>query len=279
MKLVVKTFKEQQRKDNEGPYHFERKTSWATDGVPLGGYGYPTKKVGLIHSMFRPSDDATIYPFLIPSNFFAARSMENVIDILTKIKTEKEFADECSLLLGDLHGALNIHAVAKHPVYGDVFAYEADGFGNHTFMDDANVPSLLGLPYLLSRSVPNEPSAFGLIKNGPSIYQNTRKLLLSDSNPFFFKGKAAEGIGGPHAGLNMIWPLSIIIRGITSTDDKEIKYCLGMLQKNHAGTGFMHESFHKDDPTKFTRKWFAWANSLFGEFVLKIYREKPFLLG
>jgi len=279
MKLVVKTFKEQQRKDNEGPYHFERKTSWATDGVPLGGYGYPTKKVGLIHSMFRPSDDATIYPFLIPSNFFAARSMENVIDILTNIKTEKGLADECSLLLSDLHGALNIHAVTKHPIYGDVFAYEVDGFGNHTFMDDANVPSLLGLPYLLSRSVPNEPSAFGLIKNSPSIYQNTRKLLLSDSNPFFFKGKAAEGIGGPHAGLNMIWPLSIIIRGITSTDDKEIKYCLDMLQKNHAGTGFMHESFHKDDPTKFTRKWFAWANTLFGEFVLKIYREKPYLLG
>jgi meiotically up-regulated gene 157 (Mug157) protein len=77
----------------------------------------------------------------------------------------------------------------------------------------------------------------------------------------------------------MIWPLSIIMRGLTSQDPKEITHCLGMLQKSHAGTGFMHESFHKDDVSKFSRKWFAWANTLFGEFVLKLYRERPALLS
>jgi meiotically up-regulated gene 157 (Mug157) protein len=110
-------------------------------------------------------------------------------------------------------------------------------------------------------------------------YQLTRRYVLSDENPFFFKGKAAEGIGGPHVGMDYIWPMSITMRALTSTDDKEIKNCLNMLQQTHAGTGFMHEAFHKDDATKFTRKWFAWANTLFGELVWKIYREKPHLLN
>jgi meiotically up-regulated gene 157 (Mug157) protein len=134
-------------------------------------------------------------------------------------------------------------------------------------MDDANIPSLLSIPYLFS------------VESGDEAYWNTRKILLSENNPFFFKGKAAEGIGGPHVGMDYIWPMSIIIRGLTSTDDKEIKNCLDMLQQTHAGTGFMHESFHKDDPTKFTRKWFAWANTLFGEFVWKVYKERKHLLN
>jgi meiotically up-regulated gene 157 (Mug157) protein len=30
----------------------------------------------------------------------------------------------------------------------------------------------------------------------------------------------------------------------------------------------MHESFHPDDPSRFSRPWFAWANSLFAQFVM-----------
>jgi len=279
MKLVIKTFREQQRLQNDGPYSFERKTSWATDGVPLGGYGYPTKKVGLIHSMFRPSDDATIYPFLIPSNMFAVSTMVNLSILRVSLKLEKELGDDCLFLLDSLMDPLEAHGITNHTIYGDVFAYEADGFDNHTFMDDANVPSLLSLPYLQSPSFVGDLSVLDKEKKAYHIYQNTRRMVLSESNPFFFKGKAGEGIGGPHAGKDMIWPLSIIMRGLTSNDDNEIKLCLDMLQKNHAGTGFMHESFHKDDPLKFTRKWFAWANTLFGEFVWKVYRERPNLLN
>ena len=132
-------------------------------------------------------------------------------------------------------------------------------------MDDANVPSLLAIPYLTK-------------KFDKTILQNTRKYILSEENPFFFKGKAGEGIGGPHAGLDMIWPLGVIMRGLTSDSDTEIKKCLSILQKSNAGTGFMHEAFHKDDATNFTRKWFAWANTLFGEFILKLYFEKRYLL-
>ena len=279
MKLILKTFKEQQRKENEGPYSFQRKTEWATDGVPMGGYGYPTKKVGLIHSMFRPSDDATIFPFLIPSNLFAFYALQQLATIINKENKEQKFFEECLALMDELLGALTEHAIVDHPKFGKVFAYEADGFGNHTFMDDANVPDLLSLPYLEMPGQQFDLSVLNEKGSGFNIYKNTRKMVLSDSNPFFFKGSAGEGIGGPHAGINMIWPLGIIMRGLTSNDDKEIKFCLDSLQKSHAGTGFMHESFNKDEASKFTRKWFAWANTLFGEFVLKVYRERKYLLS
>jgi meiotically up-regulated gene 157 (Mug157) protein len=266
MKLVVKTFKEQQRKDGEGPYTFQRKTDWATDGVPMGGYGYPTKKVGLIHSMFRPSDDAAIFPFLIPSNCFATVALNHLSEIAKNIG-ENDLPQQAILLSHEILEAINRYGTITHPENGRMIVYETNGFGSYNLMDDANVPSLLSLSYLK------------FVFESDIIYQNTRRYVLSENNPFFFKGKAGEGIGGPHAGLNMIWPLSIIMRGLTSSDDKEIKFCLGLLQKSHAGTGFIHESFHKDDASKFTRKWFAWANTLFGEFVWKTYREKKGLLN
>jgi uncharacterized protein len=279
MQKILQTFKEQQRKDNEGPYTFQRKSQFATDSIPMGGYGYPTKKVGLIHSMFRPSDDATIYPFLIPSNLFALSSLRNLRTILQALSIGKELDGPAFALENDLTNALNEHAVFTHPTFGEVFAYEVDGFGNHTFMDDANVPSLLALPYLQSTHYGGDLSVLNADKRGYTVYQNTRRMLLSESNPFFFKGKAGEGIGGPHVGLDMIWPLSIIVRGLTSHDSQEIALCLKMLQQSHAGTGFMHESFHKDDVKKYSRPWFAWANTLFGEFVLKVYKTQPALLS
>lgn len=278
MRTIVKTFREQQRKTGHGPYTFQRKTSFSTDSIPMGGYGYPTKKVGLIHSMFRPSDDATIFAYLIPSNIFALNSLASLRHLLGVLKKGQDLAAECQAFETELTKALLDHATAIHPVYGRVFAYEADGFGNHSFMDDANVPSLLALPYLQSPVYKGALSVTDPTQKGYVIYQNTRKMLLSEANPFYFKGKAGEGIGGPHVGEDMIWPLSIIIRGMTSKDPKEISYCVGLLQKSHAGKGFMHESFHKDDVTKFTRPWFAWANTIFGEFILKVYREQPALL-
>lgn len=277
MKLVVKTFKEQQRFNGQGPYTFQRNTSWATDGVPLSGYGYPVKPNGLICSMFRPSDDATIFPYLIPSNIFAAVSLKQLSEISSTINTDVNFSFEAGKLSSDVFEAIEKNATAHHPTFGNVFAYEVNGFGSYNLMDDANVPSLLSLPYLTT--VAGNDNGFLQRHNNKALYANTRKLVLSAENPFFFSGTAAEGIGGPHAGIDMIWPLSIIMRGITSTDDTEIKHCLEMLQKCHAGTGFMHESFNKNDASNFTRKWFAWANTIFGEFIWKVYRERPQLLN
>lgn len=265
MKLVVKTFREQQRKEGKGPYSFMRRTEYATDSLPLGGYGYPVKPNGLICSMFRPSDDATVFPYLIPSNLFALESLKQ-LKAIYRAKSIKDDADTDGLI-EDLIKGLNACATHIDNELGEIYAYETNGMGSVNLMDDANVPSLLSLAYLVP----------GMENN--VVYKNTRKFVLSQRNPFYFKGHAGEGIGGPHVGADYIWPLSIIMRGITSKDEQEIRSCLLTLQKTHAGTGFMHEAFHKDDAAKFSRPWFAWANTLFGEFVLKVYRERPALLG
>ncbi len=266
MKLIVKTFKEQQRKTDKGPYSFMRNTSKASDTQFGNGYGNPIKPNGMICSMFRPSDDATTYAFLIPSNCFAVVSLRQLADMEKNIKKDNTFANECNSLADEVDAAIRKYAIVKHPVYGEIYAYEIDGFGNYLMMDDANVPSLLSLPYL------------GYIDKKDKIYQNTRNFVWSSDNPYFYKGNTTEGIGGPHVGPDMIWPMSIIMKALTSDDSKEIANCLQLLKYTHAGTGFMHESFHKNNPTNYTRSWFAWANTLFGELLIKIEKEHPELL-
>ncbi len=266
-KTIVRTFREQQRMGGKGPYSFKRMTEYATDSVPLDGYGYPVRPNGMICSMFRPSDDATIFPYLIPSNFFARHSLQQMEELVAELYIATDLLADIRALQSEVRGALNRLATAPSERYGAVYAYETNGMGSYNLMDDANVPSLLSLPYLIP-DMAIDP-----------IYHNTRKLVLSEDNPFFFKGKAAEGIGGPHAGMDRIWPLGIIMRGITAETPSEVHQCLDMLQATHAGTGFMHESFHKDDAATYSRPWFAWANTLFGEFVRKVYLERPELLG
>ena len=260
-KLIHQTFVEQQRKESLGPYKFQRKTERQLDTVSNDGYGQPLKPVGLINSTFRPSDDATTYGFLIPSNLFAVTSLRQIAEISNKITGDKTFAEKCLALAKEVEDAVRKYAIVTHPKYGKVYAFEVDGFGNASLMDDANAPSLLSLPYL------------GCVEINDPVYQNTRKLVWSHDNPYFFSGKAGEGIGGPHVGYDMVWPMSIIMRAITSTNDKEIANCMKTLVATDAETGFMHETFHKDDPANFTRKWFAWANTLFGELVLKLVKS------
>ena len=225
---IVKTFKVQQRKSGLGPYKFERETTRQLDTLSNGGWGRPLKPVGLINSSFRPSDDASTYGFLIPSNLFAVTSLKHLAEISTAVTRDEEFAQTCLTLSREVESAIRKYAVVKHRKYGKVYAFEVDGFGNATFMDDANVPSLLALPYL------------GCVDRKDPVYQNTRKLVLSEDNPYFFKGKAAEGIGGPHIGYDMVWPMSIIMRAMTSTDDREIAWCVKTLCDTDADTGFMH---------------------------------------
>lgn len=258
---VLETFKTQQRKDGVGPYSFMRVTSSAYDTLPNKGLGTPVKPVGLIVSAFRPSDDATTFQFLVPSNFFAVTSLRKAAEILTEVNKNTVLAKECTDLAAEVETALKTYAVHNHPKFGKIYAFEVDGFGNQLLMDDANVPSLLALAYLGDVDV-NDP-----------IYQNTRNFVWSDSNPYFFKGTAGEGIGGPHIGYDMIWPMSIMMKAFTSQDDKEIQNCVKMILATDNNTGFIHESFHKNDPAKFTREWFAWQNTLFGELILKLVDE------
>ncbi len=263
---ILKVFRDQQKKNDKGDYSFQRETPKATDTRALQGYGYPVNPVGLICSAFRPSDDATVFSFLIPSNFFAVVSLEQAAEMIKEIHADSSMAEELLSLRKEVKSALEEYAVVDHKKYGEIYAFEVDGFGNKLLMDDANVPSLLSLPYL------------GAVDASDKIYQNTRDFIWSQDNPFFFKGSAAEGIGGPHVALDMIWPMSITMKGLTSNNEEEIKWCIETLKSTHGNTGFMHETFHKDDPTNFSREWFAWANTLFGEFLWKTYQEKSHLL-
>lgn len=258
---VLKTFKEQQRKDGKGPYKFLRVTDRQLDTVCNGGWGAPVNPVGLIASVFRPSDDATTFLFLVPSNFMAVSTLKKMADVLTTVNKRPDLARECTDLADEVHNALMKYAVYDHPKYGKIYAFEVDGFGNHLLMDDANVPSLLAMPYLGDVDI-NDP-----------IYQNTRRFVWSEDNPYFFKGKAGEGIGGPHVGYDMAWPMSIMMKAFTSQNDQEIKECIQMLMDTDADTGVIHESFNVNDAKNYSRPWFAWQNTLFGELILKLVNE------
>ncbi|MBR5810866.1 MAG: glycoside hydrolase family 125 protein [Bacteroidales bacterium] len=255
---ILKTLKEQQRKDNLGPYRFLRKTDRQLDTKCCLGWGNPVNPVGLIVSSFRPSDDATTFDFLVPSNFFAVSSLRKAAEILTEVNKDEETASECLGLADEVEKALKKYAIVRHPKYGKIYAFEVDGFGNRFLMDDANVPSLLAMAYL------------GDVLLNDKVYQNTRRFVWSEDNPYFFKGSEGEGIGGPHVGYDMAWPMSIMMKAFTSQDDAEIKECIEMLMRTDAGTGFMHESFNVNDPYDFTRPWFAWQNTLFGELIIKL---------
>lgn len=267
MQLAVATMKEQQRKDGLGPYSFYRECERPTDSQINEGWGAPVKPTGMIFSAFRPSDDATQYGFLVPSNMMAVVSLRQLAEIERSVYANTAFASECEALADEVDAGIRKYAVVDHPSLGKVYAFEVDGFGNHTFMDDANVPSLLSAPYL------------GYCTIDDPVYVNTRELVWSDNNPYFFKGKAGEGIGGPHVGFDHPWPMSIIMKGLTSEDPEEIRECLKMLRDTDGGTGMMHESFNCNDASKFTRSWFAWANTLFGELILKTAEKYPEILS
>jgi hypothetical protein len=264
MKLAVATMRVQQRKHGVGPYRFQRSSNVATETQPADGFGNPVKPVGLIASGFRPSDDACILPFLVPSNLFAVTALRQMASIAHEVVKDDALANEAESLAAEVATALRQYAVAP-TAQGTIWAYEVDGFGSQLLMDDANVPSLLSLPYLAS-----SPDA--------ALYARTRQFVWSERNPWFFRGDAGEGIGGPHVGRDMIWPMSQTIYALTSDSDMEIASTLRMLKISSAGSGFMHESFSKDDATHFTRSWFAWANTLFGELIGGLAARKPALL-
>jgi uncharacterized protein len=263
---IVETFREQQRTSGPGPYSFQRMSMAPSDTLPLSGFGNPARPVGMIYSMFRPSDDACIYPFLVPSNLFAVQALGQLKEIASQVLGDSKLAASCEELSGQIQAALRQYGLCQHQQYGAIWAYEVDGYGNVLMMDDANAPSLLSLPYL------------GACDARDPIYQRTRQFALSGANPYFFKGTAAEGLGGPHIGLEQIWPLGITLRALTSSDDAEIVTCLRWLRNTTGGTGFMHESFDANNPNQFTRSWFAWANTLFGELILDLAEKRAALL-
>jgi len=270
MVLILDTIEHEQEIPLEGEkpaYSFERVGHVGVDSTPLKGGAYPGKRCGLSRCCFRPSDDAMIMPFLVPANAMAVVELRHCARILREVLADDPCAARATRLADEIDEGIRRTGVVDHPTCGRIFAYEVDGYGSYYFMDDANIPSLLSLPYL------------GYCPTTDDIYRNTRRALLSRNNPFYSEGRVASGIGGPHVGPGHIWPMSIIVQALTADNELEVRYCLQMLRGSHGGTGWMHESFWKDDSTQFTREWFAWVNTLFGELIIHIDQKWPEVLS
>lgn len=264
MRTILNTMKVEQRKDGQSPYRFQRAALNPTDSL-VNGIGNPLRPIGLIASAFRPSDDACILPFLVPANLFAITSLRQLATMSNEILGDAKMAAQAFDLANEVEGALRQHAIAPTAT-GTVWAYEIDGDGGTILMDDANAPSLLSLPYL--DSSPDR-----------ALYARTRNFVWSEQNPWFFRGSAGEGIGGPHIGRDSIWPMSQIVYALTSDSSAEIKNMIQMLKSCAVATGFVHESYDKNNSAHFTRAWFAWANTLFGELIAKTAKRDPALLS
>ena len=235
---LLKTLDEQSRptfnsstgKYERNAYTFRRTTSTGTETLALDGVGNPIAGgTGLIRSAFRPSDDATILPFLIPSNAMMAVELKRTAAILRAAGNTK-LSTDLSTRADTIEKGIWTYGVVPHRIYGDVFAYEVDGYGSQVLMDDANLPSLLSLPLL------------GFVPRTDKVYQNTRKMILEKAgNPYYLTGKSFSGIGGPHIGLQHAWPMSRLVQVMTSEDDEEVEEGLRAVLKT-CKLGLVHES-------------------------------------
>lgn len=254
---VLALWQVEQRHSELSPYSFQRTNCPPSDTLTHAGRGAPVEYTGMTWSGFRPSDDACKYGYLIPANMFATVVLGYMAEIAQSVYNDADWARRAASMRAEIDAGIKEYGIYRHEEFGAIYAYETDGMGQYNLMDDANVPSLLATAYLGYAAV-DDP-----------LYQNTRRFVLSKHNPYYYEGKYARGIGSPHTPAGYIWPISLCMQGLTSSDGKEMDALVDMLERTDADTGFMHEGFNPDDPGQFTREWFAWANSLFGEFVVK----------
>ncbi len=256
---IVEIFAAEQRHE-ASPYWFERDDCPPSDTLPNGGKGTPVAYTGMTWSGFRPSDDACRYGYLIPANLFACVTLRRIA-AFARVMDDEALAGQAEQLHEQIERGIQAYGLVEHVNHGLIYAYETDGMGRYTLMDDANVPSLLSLPYL------------GVCDKDDALYRRTRSFVLSMDNRYYYEGPYASGVGSPHTPAGYIWPIALCMQALTSTDQKEITDLVRMLLSTHGGTGFMHESFDPANPTQYTRAWFAWANSLFGELMVSLYEQ------
>lgn len=257
LQAIVDTFTREQNHE-ESDYFFNRVDCVASDTLSNSGRGAPVSYTGMTWSGFRPSDDACKYGYLVPANMMAVVGLKYASIMAEDGYEHSMLAQKCMELANEIDDGIQAYGIVEHPKYGKIYCYETDGMGNYNLMDDANSPSLLSIPYLGYRSVDDD------------IYQNTRRFILSEDNPYYFAGTAAKGIGSPHTPKNYIWHISLTMQILTSADAHEIEDCINMLATTHGGTNFMHEGFDVNNPNNFTRDWFAWANTLFAQMVVSL---------
>jgi len=256
-RLAVQTIRTEQDHDARSGYRFER-TDCPDSDTLVGGQGTPVAVTGMTWSAFRPSDDACRYHYNVPGNIFAAAALRDLAELAAAPLADPDLGAEALTLAAELEEAVEQHGMVEVPGFGRVWAYEVDGLGNHLLMDDANMPSLMSLP-LTGGVAPDDPR-----------YLATRAFVLSDANPTFVRGRAAAGLGSPHTPLRYVWPIAAAVQGLTASDEQEKRAVLAMLRDTHAARGRMTESFDADDPTRFTREWFSWADAMFCELVLDV---------
>lgn len=259
--LILDVFIREQHHDTKSSYYFRRKGHWALDSLQNDGKGGKTKYTGMIWSAFRPSDDKCRYHYLVPSNQMAVAVLSKILPILKKLSAQETAIQKTEKLIFEIKEGIRNYGLVDHPKFGKIYAYETDGLGNYNLMDDANVPSLLSLPYLGYCGIEDE------------IYQNTRNFILSKENPFYFEGTCAKGVGSPHTPSDYVWHISLVIQLLTAKTQTEKDECFNTLISTDGGTGFMHESFDVNNPQNYTRDWFAWANTLFAQAVIDIYEQ------
>ncbi|MEP6638165.1 MAG: glycoside hydrolase family 125 protein [Chloroflexota bacterium] len=253
LESVLRTLRIEQRLDGSSPYRFHRPDGDPTDDVPNKGLGAASRPNGMVHGAFRPSDDASDLPLNVPVNLALAAALDAVAPLAIAVDDPRQ-GIEARSLAADIRAGVARDATVRHG-RETIWAYEVDGLGGRVLMDDANVPSLLSLPYL------------GACQRADPIYVATRSWVLSPADPWMFAGRVGDGIGSPHTGPGQIWPIAVAMRGLTTTSAEERLAAVHLLGSSHAGTYLAHESFDPDDPTQFTRPWFAWANSLVGELL------------
>jgi meiotically up-regulated gene 157 (Mug157) protein len=257
METIIQVWRTEQDHENHSPYRFERTDCRQSDTLIREGKGGRVVPTGMTWSAFRPSDDACTYGYLVPANMFAVVILGYAAEMCDVIN-QTALKEECLKLREEIQSGIEQYAKLDHPIHGDMFVYETDGEGRVNLMDDANVPSLLAAPYL------------GYLPYGDPTYLNTRSFLLSRDNPYYYEGKYANGIGSPHTPDHYIWHIALAIQGMTTTSEEEKQEILAYFKQTDGGTNFMHEGFDADCPEEFTRDWFAWANTMFSEFVLSL---------
>ena len=258
VKKILTVFETEQHHD-KSPYNFERETWRKEDTLINDGRGAEVGPTGMTWSGFRPSDDACRYGYLVPSNMFATVVLGYLIELFTKVMPDKAIVVRAKQLKAEIQEGIERFGKVKNAAGDDIFAYEVDGLGNASLMDDSNVPNLIAAPYLGYGSMTDD------------TYLATRKTLLSKENPYFYAGKYAKGIGSSHTPENYVWPIAMAMEGMTTPDKAEKERILNQLVKTDAGTHLMHEGFDVDNPKEYTREWFSWANMMFCELVMDYF--------
>ncbi|MEH7545211.1 glycoside hydrolase family 125 protein [Neobacillus vireti] len=258
LETIIQVWRTEQDHEKQSSYRFERADVRQSDTLIRDGKGGRVVPTGMTWSAFRPSDDACTYGYLVPANMFAVVVLGYAAEMCDEVLHDSSLKEECLKLRDEIRQGIEQYAKLDHPIYGEMYVYETDGEGRVQLMDDANVPSLLAAPYL------------GYQPFDDAAYLNTRKFLLSRDNPYYYEGKYANGIGSPHTPDHYIWHIALAIQGMTATSEEEKQQILAYFKNTDGGTNFMHEGFNADCPEEFTRDWFAWANTMFSEFVLSL---------